>query len=440
MTSQALLKTWLVTAEMGYGHHRAIHALAGLTSNPVLTVGRNAAGSPHERRLWNRFLWIYEFFSRARGIPFFGKPIFSMLDFLLKIPSSYPIRDLSESTLQVELLASSIRSGLCDGMLKTIATQRLPLVTSFYAPAIAADAAGYDPVYCIICDADLNRVWVAKEPWESRIRYFAPCGRAAQRLRAYGVREERIFVTGFPLPKELLGGPDLPVLKADLGKRLATLDINGKFRRHHGRNVEHFLGEGAIESAPDRPLTISYAVGGAGAQSGMGIRITRTLARHINEGRIRVNLVAGTRPEVRDLFLELKEEIAPGSDLLQVIYHDSHNGYFDIFNNALHSTDMLWTKPSELSFFSGLGIPIIMTPTIGSHEKFNRRWLQEIQAGLRQEQLDHVDHWLFEWIQTGRLAEAAWSGFLKARKLGIYKIEEILKTGAMTTSDSPLHR
>jgi hypothetical protein len=81
-----------------------------------------------------------------------------------------------------------------------------------------------------------------------------------------------------------------------------------------------------------------------------------------------------------------------------------------------------------------------MTPTIGSQEKFNRQWLFEIQAGIRQENPDHTDQWLFDWLNNGRLAEAAWSGFLKARKLGTYKILEVLQTGKMTKSDSPVMR
>ena len=178
------LKAWVVSAEMGYGHHRAVHPLSILAEQEIISVSRNGAVSPPERKLWNRVLGIYEFFSRARGIPVVGKPLFNILDTILRIPSFYPIRDLSSTTYQVDLLASRIRKGLCAGMLDTISTRQLPLLTSFYAPAMAADAAGYEPVYCIICDADLNRVWVAREPWESRVQYFAPCGRAAQRLKA----------------------------------------------------------------------------------------------------------------------------------------------------------------------------------------------------------------------------------------------------------------
>ena len=43
-------------------------------------------------------------------------------------------------------------------------------------------------------------------------------------------------------------------------------------------------------------------------------------------------------------------------------------------------------------------------------------------------------------INKGRLADAAWSGFLKVRKLGTYKIIEILETGKMVRESSPVLR
>jgi len=440
MDQNSKLRAWLVTADMGYGHHRALEPLRHVSEDGVITVGRDGAGSDSERRLWQRLLWVYESFSRARGIPIIGKPVFTVLDRFLHIPSFYPIRDLSRSTFQVDLLASSIHQGLCRGMLQKIRTHHVPLVTSFYAPAVAADMDGYDPIYCIICDADLNRVWVAKEPWESRINYFVPCGKAAQRLKAYGVAEERIFLSGFPLPEELLGGPDLKVLKADLGQRLHYLDPNNRFWPLHGRNVEHFLGAENCVFRESRVMTITYAVGGAGAQMEMGGRIARSLRERILSGSLRLLLLPGIRPEVREYFLKVKEAVAPGSAYLKVVGAGSLTEYFTLFNQAMRETDILWTKPSELSFYTGLGIPIVMTPTIGSQEKFNRQWLFEIQAGIRQENPDHTDQWLFDWLDNGRLAEAAWSGFLKARKLGLYKILEVLETGAMTRHDSPVLR
>ncbi|MCK5573977.1 MAG: hypothetical protein KAJ12_14500, partial [Bacteroidetes bacterium] len=306
-------------------------------------------------------------------------------------------------------------------------------------PAVAADMAGYENIYCIVCDADLNRVWVAKNSWESRINYFAPCGRAAQRLKAYGVSEERIFLTGFPLPTELTGD-DLTILKKDLGQRLVQLDPKNRFWTMHGRSVEHFLGRENCGRTKIRPLTITYAVGGAGAQKEFGGRLVRSLATGLRNGTVRINLVVGVRREVKEYFDRVLDESGQPESALKVVYSDSMEGYFDEFNHLMHETDILWTKPSELSFYSALGIPIIMSPTIGSQEKFNRRWLHEIQAGIRQENPDYADQWLFDALDDGRLAEAAWSGFLKARKLGTSKILQVLKTGSCPRSDSPLKR
>ena len=439
MKHEAAIHAWVVAADMGYGHQRAVHPLRTIAHNGVLVVGRNDASSPSERGLWSRLLGVYETFSRARGIPVIGKPIFNILDALLHIPSLYPIRDLSRSTFQVDLLASLVKQGLGRGLLARIGETHLPLVTSFYAPAVAADMAGYDTIFCIICDADLNRVWVAKQPWESRINYFAPCGRAAQRLRAYGVPEERIFLTGFPLPQELLGD-NLATLKHDLARRLVRLDPEQKFQALHAPSVKHFLDVDLREMKVEGPLTITYVVGGAGAQKEIAASIVRSLRGRLESGEIRINLVAGVREEVRDYFLGIVRTLPSTASAVTVHCAPTIPEYFESFNALLRTTDILWTKPSELSFYCGLGIPIVMTPTIGSQEKFNRRWLFEVQAGMKQDNPDYTDHWLRDAVRDGRLAEMAWDGFLKARKLGTQKIVEVLRTGRHTRSDSPLER
>jgi hypothetical protein len=325
-------------------------------------------------------------------------------------------------------------------MLKKIRTKHLPLVTSFFAPAIAADMDGYDRIYCIICDADLNRVWVAEEPWESRIIYFAPCGKASQRLLAYGVPAEKIFITGFPLAVDLLGDKSLSVLKADVAQRLFYLDPNNRFWPLHEKNIEYFLGKENCIFKRDRKLTITYCVGGAGAQKEIGRTIALSLKNKLQNGEITLNLAAGTRRIVKDYFGHVKRELGPGAENINIIYAEKLDDYFAGFNRAMHTTDILWTKPSELSFYSGLGIPIILCPSIGSQEKFNRKWLIEIHAGMKQENPEYTDQWLFDLLNNGALADAAWSGFLKARKLGAYKIIEILETGEMTKEESPILR
>jgi hypothetical protein len=425
---------------MGYGHKRAAHPLREIAEGGIISVGENDAASPLERKLWHRLLRMYEAFSRAWSIPVVGRYIFGILDAFLRIPTLYPLRNLSHTTFQVELLESFIRKGLCEGMLERIKEKNLPLVTSFYAPAIAADKRGTEKVYCIICDADLNRVWVAREPWESRIEYFAPCGRVVQRLKAYGVPDDRIYLTGFPLPLEFIGGPDMPTLKADLGQRLSYLDPRKTFWHRHGVNVEHLLGAGNCAFQADRELTITYSVGGAGAMKEIGEKIARSLKDRIHAGEVRLNLAAGTKELVRRYYEQVKAEIAGPPDGIRVIGAGTLEDYFSQFNAALRTTDILWTKPSELSFYAGLGLPIITTAPLGSQETFNARWLRDIHAGIRQENPEYTHQWLFDLLKKGRLAEAAWSGFLKARKLGTYKIIEVLRTGTMKREHSPIMR
>jgi hypothetical protein len=431
------ISAWVVSADMGYGHQRAVFPLKDISEEGIITAGKNDGSSAKEKKSWKRLLNMYESFSRARGIPWVGKPIFAIFDTLMHIPEFYPIRNLSRSTYQVDLLERNLNNGLCKGMMEKISTTQLPLVTSFYAPAIAADMRGYEPVFCIICDADINRVWVAKQPWESRINYFAPCGKAAQRLKSYGVPEERIFLTGFPLPLDLLG-INLATVKSDVGQRLFYLDPNNRFWTNHGQSVEHFLGKKNSTFRNKRTLTITYAVGGAGAQKEIGGRIAMSVKQKIRNGTVRLNLVAGIRPEVFSYFRDIKTDIGSGN--VRVMYAETLHEYFQQFNAAMRETDLLWTKPSELSFYAGLGIPIIMTPSIGSQERFNRQWLYEIHAGMEQKDPDFTHHWLFEMLNDGHIADMAWSGFLKARKLGAARIMEVLETGKMTRSNSPLER
>ena len=428
---------WVVSADMGYGHQRAVFPLKEIAEEGLITAGRNDGSTDKEKKQWTRLLHMYESFSRARGIPVIGKPIFSLLDTLLHIPSFYPIRNLSRSTYQVDLLVNNIKAGICTGILEKVASKPLPLVTSFYAPAIAADIKGHEPTYCIICDADINRVWVAKQPWESRINYFAPCGKAAQRLKSYGVPEERIFLTGFPLPEDLIG-PRLSILKNDLAQRLFYLDPQDRFWSLHRRGAEQFLGKKNCAFRRERTLTITYAVGGAGAQKEIGAQIAHSLRNRLHSGEVHLNFVAGIRPEVKEYFEQIRREHRDGA--ISVIYGADLHEYFQAFNTAMRTTDILWTKPSELSFYVGLGIPIIMTPTIGSQERFNRQWLFEIHAGMKQEDPMYTEQWLYDLLENGTIADMAWSGFLKARKLGTRKILEVLQTGTMTRSTSPLER
>jgi hypothetical protein len=432
------LRAWVATADMGLGHQRAAYPLRDIAEEGLMTLGRSGSTASGEQRLWERLRKSYEFLSRTKSWPIIGNTVFGILDKLQNIPPFYPIRDLSYPSFQVNWLKNLINSGMCAGLIGKMREKPLPLVTTFYAPAIAADMAGFGRVYCVICDAEVNRAWVAEKPRESKITYLAPCGRAVRRLNEYGIPNERIWLTGFPIPLELLGDEDLTVLKWDLGQRLRYLDPTDRFWPLHGLNVEHFLGTKNCRFARERVLTITFGVGGAGAQVDIAYQVARSLREKIAKGEINYNVLAGIRPEVLQTLENMKKELALPQ--IRIVYGHGLEEYFKGFTQCMRTTDIIWTKPSELSFYCGLGIPIIMAPHIGSQEDYNQAWLLEIQAGFPQQDPHYTDQWLLDLVKAGRMADAAWNGFLKARKYGTYKIHEILRTGTMERETSVLKR
>ncbi len=442
-TSLERLRAWVVTADMGLGHQRAAHALAYLAHEGILTAGSPDATDADEARFWRRLTWTYEAVTRARGVPLIGPTLFSALDSLLRIPPFYPLRDLSKPSPNNWLVDHLIRKGLGHSLLERLRTDRLPVISTFYAPALVADRAYDAPVYTVICDADLNRVWVASQAKRSRIHYFAPCGRVMRRLRQYGVPDDRIFITGFTLPRENIGGPGMETLRSDLLARLGRLDPRGRFTSIYGSTVKEMLGDRPQPSNGDARVTVTFAVGGAGAQTEIGLMLAQALKPGILGGSFRLALVAGVNPLVERVFVEFVRRIGLESALgdgVLVVRESSKPAYFDRFNALMRETDVLWTKPSELSFYSGLGIPIIMAPPLGSQEDKNMRWLMDKGAALPQYTPALALEWLGDMMKDGVLAEKAFSGFIKNRRLGVYKIEEVMATGTMERETHPLRR
>src|SRR5512138_1459392 len=296
----------VVAVEMGYGHLRAATPLAEALGAEVLQVDRPPLVAPGEARLWRRVRRGYEAVSRLSQVPVAGRPLRALLDAITDIPRLHPYRDLSAPTRGVLTLERLVRRNLGQGLVEHLRRTGAPLLTTFYSPAIVADRAGLDRIFCVVTDTDLNRIWVPVDPARTRIQYLAPTRRAARRLRAYGVPEDRITFTGFPLPDALVGGPALPVLKRNLAARIVRLDPSGEFRRSMPEELAHFLGALPREEE-GRPPLVTFAVGGAGAQAGLAGDFLPGFRRALEAGQVRIALVAGVRPEVE---LRFREEVA----------------------------------------------------------------------------------------------------------------------------------
>jgi hypothetical protein len=195
-------KAWVVTVDMGYGHQRAAYPLRDIAYKDVITINNYKGLPAEERKMWEQSREGYEIISRMQANSFFGKALFELFDKIQEIPSFYPRRDLSHPTFQLtQTYRLMEKKGLGRHLFTHVLSENdtLPLICTFFVPAFAAEFYGYrGEIYLQVCDADVSRSWVPRDPKKSRIKYLAPNRRVIERLKLYGVLEENIFFTGFP--------------------------------------------------------------------------------------------------------------------------------------------------------------------------------------------------------------------------------------------------
>jgi len=430
-------KAHIIAVNMGYGHQRTAWPLRHFAFNGEIINANNYSGIPKkDRDVWLSSRKFYEFISRFKRVPLVGKFAFSLYGKLQNIPSYYPKRDLSKPTFSLKKIYGTIHKGWGKDLIKKIEnknkelSESLPVITTFFMTAFMAEEYGYSgDIFCVVCDADISRDWAPLNPQKSRIKYFAPNEWVLNRLKLYGVKEENIFLTGYPLPMADIGGSEMEILKDSLKNRILNLDKKGKFRSEYQPLVSEKIG--SLPEKPDHPLTILFSIGGAGAQKEIVGRYLNYLSPKIKEGKIKVILSAGIRKEVYQYFLDKVRELKLGefrNHFIEIIFKEEIGDYFHLFNERLKKTDFLWTKPSELSFYSALGLPILIAPPIGSQEDFNKKWLLHMGSGITEGNPKYASQWLFDSLESGRLAEVAMRGFLKEEKLGVLNIENIYRS------------
>jgi len=421
----------IIAVDMGYGHQRAAYPLKKLAPQKKIINANNYLGiPPSDKKIWQQSREVYEFFSRFKKVPIIGELAWDLFDKFQTIQPFYPKKDLTEPTIQLKSTYSLItKKRWGEHLIKKLATKPLPLISTFFIPAFMAEIFNYpEDIYCLATDTDISRAWAPLKPGISRIKYLSPNHRVAERLKLYGIKEKNIFVTGFPLPDELIGRNE-STIKNDLRNRLYNLDPQQNYLNKYQETISKYLGAKNFTKEKSHPLTLMFAVGGAAAQKELGIEIAKSLKNKIKEKKIRLILVAGIHNDVSLFFQEKLKELGLIRQIkkeILIISSSSKNEYFKKFNQALHQTDILWTKPSELSFYTALGLPIIMSEPIGSQEIFNRKWLRTVGSAVNQENPRYTDQWLFDWLESGWFAEAAMQGFLEATTAGTSNIAKVV--------------
>ena len=427
-------KAWVISVNMGYGHQRTAYPLRDLAFKGEIINANSYQGIPEkDRKIWEGTRRFYEFISNFSRIPLVGKTAFSIYDKFQKILGFYPKRDLSQPNFNLKQIYSFFKKDWGKDLIEKLKINPLPLITTFFIPAFMAEFFNYPgDIFCVVCDADISRTWAPLNPKESKIKYFASTERVIERLKLYGVKKENIFLTGYPLPLENIGvsppAGGLEILKEDLRLRLLNLDPKKRYFEKYKTLIEEKVGK--LPEKSDHPLTILFSVGGAGAQKEIAIKIVKSLRERIKRGEIKIILSVGIREKIKKYFEKNLAEIKCNEErarYVEIIFGKDIESYFQKFNQVLRKTDILWTKPSELSFYSALGIPIIISSPIGSQEEFNMRWLLKSGFGIFQENPNYTNQWLFDWLEKGYLAEAAMEGFVEGEKLGTLNIENKLK-------------
>lgn len=423
--------------EMGYGHLRAAAALADHLGVPLEWVDRPPLATAEEEALWRRVRLLYETTSRMSQRALVGAPFRWLLQAATEIGGHR--RTPVPPGRAERRLADRIEHGLGAGLAERLTATGRTLVTTFYAPALAAARLCEARVVCVVTDTDLHRIWAPVDPAGSRIEYCVPSRRAVRRLVSYGVPHDRIHLTGFPLPPELLGGRALPALKRDLAARLSRLDPRRRMLDANRRQLESQLPP-LPRGERDRPPHLVFAVGGAGAQAGTARSLLAALAGSLRRGRARLTLIAGTHADVAARFRRWIGRAGLG-DLpegsLAVLHEPGFDRYYREFNRVLATADLLVTKPSELVFFTALGVPLLMTAPVGHHERLNRRWVLRRGAGWNLPPAGRLAEWLQARLEDGALAEAAWAGYRTTPRRGTYRIAALV-AGPSPTADHPL--
>ena len=432
-------KVYIVAVDMGYGHQRAVFPLEHIATtpeswpklpSPIISANVYPGIPESDKAKWQETRGVYEWVSRMRSVPVLGDILFGIMDYFQKIEPFYPKRDLSKPTLQVKQIYKMIKSGLGKHLIDTLNENPLPYLTSFFIPAFFAEEHGYKgDIYCLCTDSDISRAWAPLHPKESRITYLAPTDRVRERLIRYGVRPEKIIMTGFPLPKELLGDVKTSDSSLEaLHRRIVRLDPERLYEEKYAGLLSSYFKQTKVVAC--EPVALTFAVGGASAQVDIGISAMLSLKPDIEASKINLTMVAGTSKEVFEMCERaIKDsglEDVYGSGKIKILFNANKFEYFREFNELIGNTDVLWTKPSELSFYAGLGLPIIIAPPLGSQEEFNRSWLYSIEAGMDEEDPKYTHEWLADWLTSGRLALSAVNGFLNAPRQGTQQIEDVL--------------
>ncbi len=420
---------------MGYGHLRAAHTLAELFGTEITRMDVPPIAGAIETGAWRAARKFYNALSRACELPVAGRAARQILDKITEIAPLQAPAMREPATLFTRLVDGLTRTVIGQKFRAVASSAERPILATYPIAAMAASHASPARVCCLTTDTDLNRAWAPVNAAQVSIDYFASVTRVAERLRSFGVPEHRIHITGFPLPAKLIAQA-----RPALARRLHRLDPASAFHKQAPECFVDLIRRPAAHS-PLPPISMTIAIGGAGAQTAQVGRLIRSLRGQVAAGEMRLTLVAGLRPNVAGILRELVQSagLAPRiGNGIEILHANDWEDYFRRFNECLSDTDLLWTKPSELAFYAALGLPLLLAPPVGSQEHSNRDWLLSHDAALDAGDPATFGRRFEELLATGEFCRIAWNAYSRLDRNGSDRIVEFFRSSYSSPLQRPL--
>lgn len=375
----------ITTGYMGYGHLRAAHNLSMFCGAPVVKADLIPYAGMIDLVLW-RFAQFVQNIS-TQDAESSSRVLFYLFEKALEIPDGTSPKSLAGPKLLRRLSALGLGKRLA-----SLLSAEESIVHTFYLPALGlVYHKNRARNYLVMCDVDFHPVWTPIHPFTNLLTYFVPAVKSADRLISYGVSSRNIYVTGFPLP---------------------IWNVR--------ESIEHFSTRKRRLSANSNfALTLMYPFSGAGAYQKYFSEFVKAVSAELLGGSIRLIVSAGSN---QGAFSEARRVICRNgldrSPSVRLLYNHDLFSAFSEFNAILPEVDLLITKPSELVFYSSLGIPLLMLPPIGAHEAKNRLYILENKCGFDMISLNKFTEVLDEFKRSGKLLDLAENGYEKIPRNG----------------------
>ncbi len=141
---------------------------------PLYLADEPSIADVAEAQLWKWIRRGHAFLSRPSESEWLARKANALMDLVTIIPPMHEKADQSSPDFATKFVNLLIKRGLGRGLVEHLRAKNSALLTTIYAPAVIANAAGIEHIYCVVTDADVQRVWVPYHPTDEQNPLLCP--------------------------------------------------------------------------------------------------------------------------------------------------------------------------------------------------------------------------------------------------------------------------